>query len=228
MAAGDFAYFEKMVLKPTWKEVLIELISSNKIDPWDIDITALADAFLHKVREIKKMDFALEANLILASSILLKYKSEYLKFLNYQANLDQYLDNASEENLRIPLDSIPELSFTSRVPPKRQITLEDLLAEMEKAIKYESNDRQKVIKGAITETIDIELPQRDLENDMKEVFESIKNNIDQSGWALFSNITKKSNNVVYLLLCLLYLFQEEKIDLRQDEIFGEVLIKIKN
>ncbi len=231
MASGlesrPFNYLQNIVEKPTWKEVLLDLIHSNSIDPWNIDIHQLADAFMKKIKELESVDFALEANVILAAAILLKYKSEYLRSLsidpNQQTALDDYLPDE-----RVPIDEIPQLAFASRIPPKRQITLEELMGEMERIIKYDDENRIKIPKGSIVDTVDLELSEHDVDHDIDQLFQQIKQNTDAQGWSLFSKLTtgKSMREVVYSLLCLLYLAQRQDIDIRQDDMFGEIFIKI--
>jgi segregation and condensation protein A len=208
LEARPFNYLENIVEKPTWKEVLLDLIHSNSIDPWNIDIHQLADAFMKKVKELESVDFALEANVILAAAILLKYKSEYLRTINIDPNQQTALDDYMPDE-RVSFDEIPQLTFASRIPPKRQITLEELMGEMERIIKYDDENRIKIPKGSIVDTVDLELSEHDVDHDIEQLYEKIKSNTDSQGWSLFSSLTKDKpmREVVYSLLCLLYLAQ---------------------
>lgn len=217
-------YFESMVSKPTWKDILLDSISSNSIDPWNIDLLALSDAFIKKVREMESMDFILQANVILAASILLKYKSNYLKMFSYQAEITDFVPE--EEPLAI--SDIPALAFASRIPPKRQITLDELVGEMERILKYDAVERVHIPRGAITETIDMELSERDIERDMDLLLTDIRSNTDSEGWSLFSRVTHGTDpcQLVYSLICLLHLVQFGHIDVKQDELYGEIFIQL--
>jgi segregation and condensation protein A len=220
----SFSTLENVVSKPTWKDILLDLMASNSFDPWNIDIMEISDAFIKKVRDMEKMNFALQANVILAASILLKYKSNYLRFLNVQqADMTDFLP---EEPEQVDPDSLPSLTLSSRIPPKRQITLDELINEMEKVIKYDDTERVRVPRGAITETVDLELPERNIEDDMKDILVKVKESRDSEGWSLFSHITsgRDTQQMVYALLCLLHLVQTDSVDLRQDKLFGEIFI----
>lgn len=229
MQLQSFSHLENMVSKPTWKDILLELMSSEKIDPWNIDISELADAFIKKVREIEAMDFALQANVILAASILLKYKSNYLKLLRYQSDLSDF-DSAEfvPDESGVAIEELPELTFSSRIPPKRQITADELIQEMEKLIKFDNIDRVIIPRGSIVETVDLELYQRDIEKDMETTLKKVVASTDSEGWSLFSKITAGADfrDIVYTLLCLLHMVQAGVIDIRQDEIFGEIFIHL--
>lgn len=220
----SFSYLERMVAKPTWKEMLLDLVASNSIDPWNIDLVHLSDAFMKRIREMEKMDFVVPANVILAAAIMLKYKSNYLKFLNYQSELPEFIPEPEAAGA----EPLPQLMLSARIPPKRQITLDDLLGEMERIIKYDEGERVHVPRGAITETVDLELPEHDIEEDMAGVLQRVRESTDSEGWSLFSRITAGYDlrKTVYTLLCLLHLTQNEAVSLRQDEIFGELFIRL--
>ena len=222
----SFDHFEDMVSKPTWKDILMDLMASNTFDPWNVDLMNLSDAFIAKVREMEKMDFVIQANVILAASILLKYKSDYLKLLSYQTDLAEF--PAAEEE-REPIEEIPQLTLSARIPPRRQITADELISEMEKIIKYEDIERVRIPRGAIVETVDLELNEHDIENDLEQILQKIRDNTDDEGWSLFSALTDGNDirHVVHTLLCVLYLVQSGSLDITQDKMFEEIFIHIK-
>lgn len=224
----SFSYLERMVTKPTWKEILLDLIASDAVDPWNIDLVVLSDAFLKRIKEMEKMDFVVPANVILAAAILLKYKSNYLKFLNYQSELPEFIPEADVAGAGA--EQLPVLTLSSRIPPKRQITIEDLLGEMERIIKYDTGEHVTVPRGSITEIVDLELPEHDIEHDLADVLERVRTGTDSEGWSMFSRLTEGYDlrKTVYTLLCLLHLMQNESVDLRQDEFFGELFIRLLN
>ncbi len=225
MQLQSFSHLENMVSKPTWKDILLELIATNSIDPWNIDLVALSDAFIKKVREMERMDFAVQANVILAASILLKYKSNYLKMLSYQSEIPEFAPGGEEAGVPL-VEEYPELTLSSRIPPKRQITIEELIGEMERIIKYDETERVHIPRGAIMETFDMELPDRDIDADMDRVMARVSQSTDSEGWSLFSKLTAgmEMRDTVYTLICILHLVQAGRLDIRQDTMFGEVFV----
>lgn len=220
----QFNYIENMVSKPTWKDILLELIASNSIDPWNIDLILLADGFIKKVKDMERMDFVVQANVILAASILLKYKSDCLKALSVQTDI---MDFAAEGEPGLPeAEELPQLTLSSRIPPKRQITLDELVSEMERIIKYDEIERVRIPRGGIMETIDMDLGERNIEADMALTLARIRQNTDSEGWSVFSRLIGGSDmrDTVYTLLCVLHLVQLGSLDLRQDKMFGEIFI----
>jgi len=217
---------ESIVQKPTWKQILLDLIDSKRLDPWNIDLLAVADGFMKKVQEMHKPDFVIHANVILAAAILLRYKSDYLKFLQYQSTVPEFA--GEPDPMAFEGEVIPQLSLASRIPPKRQITLNELVEEMERIIKYESSDRMlpRLPKGSVDEIVNIELNEFDIEKKMNELLNTIHSSVDSEGWVLFSKIVANQDKTetIYSLLSVLHLTQERKIDLLQDELFGEIFI----
>ncbi len=218
---------DRMVARPSWKTILLELIESKKLDPWNIDIVEISDAFLKKIREMEKLDLIVQANVILAAAILLRYKSDYLRFLQYQEQMTDYIP---EEAPPLESDEIPQLTLSSRIPPKRQVTLDELVKEMEKVIKYDSDERLvHKTRGGIDTIIDLKLNGVDIEAKMELLVEKIRGSVDEEGWTMFSRLIEKSNDkheLIYALMSVLHLTQKERIDIRQDALFDEIFIKL--
>lgn len=211
---------EKIILKPTWKETLLELITHERLDPWNIEITVLADSFLKRIKEMKTLELHIPANIILASAILLKYKSDILRIEDDVEEEPAVYEEAEYEE-------IPGLELVSRIPPKRQISVDELIKEMEHVL--ERYDNKKILKPEkIEEVLTLPAPQFDIEERMEHVFECIKQNLDKEGWTTFSELleTKKVDEIIYTLLSLLHLWQKRLIDLKQDTFFGEIFIRI--
>lgn len=224
MGKDQMGHLESMVSKPTWKQILLDLILSDDLDPWNIDIISISNAFLKKVKEMEKLDLMIPANIILASAILLRYKSAYLKLYEPVVEVEEV--NAEET----VFEQIPDLEMSSRIPPKRQITLDELVNEMEKVIKYDTNERKVKIKGGIQEIVNLRLSDSDIEKRMSEIFNKIRENVDNEGWITFSKISSGSTSVekIYVLLSLLHLTQKQVVEIKQDELFGEIFIHLNS
>ena len=62
----------------TWQTMLYDLVRSEEMNPWDIDIAVLAQKFFEMIGTLKEMDFRIPGKIILAAAILLKIKSVQL------------------------------------------------------------------------------------------------------------------------------------------------------
>ena len=66
----------ELAQQPEWKVMLYDVIQKEKMDPWNVDITLLTEKFMENLRQMKQFNFRVPANAILASSILLRFKSD--------------------------------------------------------------------------------------------------------------------------------------------------------
>ena len=47
---------EKIVALPTWREMLLDLVATKKLDPWNIDIVEIATGYLEKIKKMEMLD----------------------------------------------------------------------------------------------------------------------------------------------------------------------------
>src|SRR5271165_6918268 len=64
--------------KLTWHEIIYDLINTEQLDPWDVDICLLTNKYLERVRLLEEADFMISSKVLLAAAILLRIKSEIL------------------------------------------------------------------------------------------------------------------------------------------------------
>ncbi len=78
-----------------WQEIIYDLINTEQLDPWDINITILTDKYLEKISQLEEADFFVSSKVLLAASLLLRIKSEIL--LNkYIKSIDEILFGSKE------------------------------------------------------------------------------------------------------------------------------------
>jgi len=56
----------------TWKDIIYDLVKSDQMDPWDIDIAKLTKLFIDKLKNLKKFNFKVSGKAVLAAALLLK------------------------------------------------------------------------------------------------------------------------------------------------------------
>ena len=61
-----------------WQEIIYDLINTEQLDPWDIDITVLTEGYLQKIQNLEEADFFVSSKVLLAAALLLRIKSEIL------------------------------------------------------------------------------------------------------------------------------------------------------
>ena len=79
-----------------WQEIIYDLINTEQLDPWDVDIVILSNKFFEKIQEYEELDYFVSSKVLLAASLLLRIKSEFL--LNkYIINIDDILFGKKEQ-----------------------------------------------------------------------------------------------------------------------------------
>ena len=79
-----------------WQEIIYDLINTEQLDPWDINLSVLTNKYLAKIQELEEADFFVSSKVLLAASLLLRIKSEIL-LNHYIPSLDDILFGKKEE-----------------------------------------------------------------------------------------------------------------------------------
>ncbi|MFH1448787.1 MAG: segregation/condensation protein A [Candidatus Micrarchaeota archaeon] len=213
---------EKLVVQPTWRDVLMDLVIEEKLDPWDIDIIQVTEKYLKKIQTLQSLDLRIPANIILAAAILLRFKSETLKLVEEEQVVTEEVYVGDEG---APTE-VPILSLRTRIPPKRRVNLNELINTLSEVIDAQKRRASNAFRPR--PIMSIEIPKEDIEERMNSLFDRVKEIADDEGLLLFSDLVckKGSREVVMLLLPLLHLAQNRKIDLMQEKMFGEIFIRI--
>jgi segregation and condensation protein A len=218
-----------------WQDIIYDLINSEQLDPWDINITILTEKFLEKIHELEEADFFISSKVLLAASLLLRIKSELL--LNkYVRSIDEILFGKKEkkENKfeRIELDEdIPELIPRSPLPRFKKVTLKQLVESLSKAIDTENKRIRKEIinKNALRE-MSFSLPKKkfSIRDKIREIYlklsEHFSVNKDHKKVPFNVFVGEKREEKISSFPPLLHLENQQKVWLEQDAPFEEIHI----
>jgi len=221
-----------------WQEIIYDLINTEQLDPWDIDIIILSNKYLEKISTIEEADFFVSSKVLLAASLLLRIKSEIL--LNrYIKSIDEILFGKKEQQKysleRIELDeNIPELIPRSPLPRFRKVTLKELMDSLNKAIITENRRIRKEIitRNTLRETA-FALPKRkfSIKDKIIEVYRSLidkfKTDKQKNKISYDEFVNNNRDEKILSFLPLLYLEEQKKIWLEQEKPFEEVYIWLK-
>jgi chromatin segregation and condensation protein Rec8/ScpA/Scc1 (kleisin family) len=218
--------------KESWEDVIYYIVSVENIDPWNVDLVKLSTSFLAFVRKVRDLDFRIPAKIVFVSAILLKLKSENLMIF------DEEEETAAEKLLKEgkPFEELGldpnqiSLGYPMKRIPKRQVTLEELMAALKAAtrVKERRDIRHRLWKEHATANIQTG-------EGIEQRIERIMGNIDrmlaaaQTGKVEFKEIVKewRREKIVEHLLPVLHLEQEQKIETEQIEFFREIFVKRK-
>jgi len=220
----------------TWQSILLDLIRSEQMNPWDIDISILSQRYIESVRKMQEANFLISGKILLACALLLKIKSN--KLVNEEIyNFDSQLFRQEEtfEELEQLFDEAPNpeyekprLTIKTPMPRKRKVTLQDLMSALQKALDVE---RRRNIKKELFDSIKVEIPQKKI--DISEIITDIYNKIldyfkTKKEKLTFTNLVNsdKKEDKVYTFIPLLHLDNQEKVNITQEEPFGEISIEI--
>lgn len=217
---------EKIVEYPTWREMLLDLVTQNQLDPWNIDIVLVTANYIERIRKMEMLDLRVPANLILAAAILIRFKSDALRF--------EEETQVSTEETYVPEEggepeTIPMLELKTRIPPKRMVTLDELLVAMEKVFDDQKKREARAAKIEIPAVINIQLPEFNIEQRMDDVYRRIVEAKDVEGLTTFNAILKshEAYEMIATLLPVLHLSQDKKISIFQEKFFGEIFIRVR-
>ena len=222
---GEDLRLEKLVEFPTWREMLLDLVAAKRLDPWNIDIVEVTSGYIERIKKMEMLDLRVPANLILAAAILLRFKSDALRFEEEEQVVVQetYVDEDSSPEV------IPVLELKTRIPPKRMVTLDELLLAMEKVFEDQKKREDKAAKIEIPSVINIQLPEFNIEQRMAEVYRRVNEEKDSEGLATFTSILndKTPLGIITTLLPVLHLVQDRKLSIFQEKFFGEIFIRVR-
>ncbi|MFA5126028.1 MAG: ScpA family protein [archaeon] len=211
-----------LIDQPAWKTILIDLVETEKMNPWDIDVVLLAEKYLKKISELQGNNLRVPANAILACAILVKTKSKYLRLSS--------LDDADAKSALTPeqralmLNQIPDL-LAGRVAREGRITLDELVSSIEDIIQRttpKKNGARNIPR------IEINFDSSSIEEKMQEILDLIIKKVDSQGIVLFNDLleNKEIDSVVETFLPVLFLMNNGKIIAYQNEFFGEIFVKL--
>jgi len=222
-----------------WQEIIYDLINTEQLDPWDINIVILTDKFLEKIEKFEEMDFFISSKVLLAASLLLRIKSEFL-LSHYVKSIDEILFGKNEKKKvefeRIELDEdIPLLVPKTPIPRFRKVSLKELIESLNKAIITENRRIKKEIlnTNALRES-GISLPKRrfNIQDKLNEISEKVINffssNKEHKKVSYSNLIGVDKEERIASFFPLLQLDNNKKVWLEQEKHFDEIHIWIKD
>ncbi|MEK6959013.1 MAG: ScpA family protein [archaeon] len=212
-----------LIDQPAWKTILLDLVQSEKMDPWDIDVIALAEKYIKKINELESTNLRVPANAILACAILLKTKSKYLRLTDLDKVEKPIL---TEEQRQLLFAEIPDL-MSNRSAREGRITLDELVSSIEDIIHQTT---PKKGSDRYVPRMEINFDTSSIEDRMGEVLELIKAKADSQGIVLFDNLleNKECDSIINTFLPVLFLMNSGKILAYQSEFYGQIFVKIIN
>ena len=220
----------------SWQQIIQDLIKSEQLDPWDIDLSQLTRKYLEKVHELEESNFVIPAKVLLCAAILLRVKSELL-INKYIKSLDEILFGRPEKKdkppIEINLDDVSELFPRTPLPRQKRVTLPELIQALNRAMDTEHRRIKKevAVKHAISRFNQF-LPKSktDVRFKIKAIFDKIKRFFSQGGKGKMSyaELSPTTEEKRLTFAPVLHLDNQERILLEQTKHFDEIFIHLKN
>ena len=222
----------------TWQTIIHELIKSEQMDPWDIDISILSQRYMETVRKLQEMNFFISGKVILACALLLKIKSDKL-VAEEIAGFDSYLFNKQEieeleefaqENQRYSDMDIPKLAIKTPQARKRKVSVTDLISALQKALEVSNKKVLRKIQEESFRGPPIPEKRYDITELLQKMFEKINMQLLFTDAITFSSLLEsdKKEDRIMAFIPLLHLDFQNKIILDQKEHFGEIEVRLRS
>jgi segregation and condensation protein A len=229
--------FYDLLLKQelSWQSIIYDLIQTEQLDPWDIDLVILTQKYLEKLKELEEANFFVSSKVLLAASLLLRIKSEIL--LNtYLKSLDEILFGKKEEKQniieRIEIDEseLPELIPKTPLPRFRQVSIQELITALGKAINTENRRIKREINIKRAEKmsqVDIPKERINIKDRIRTIYAKIRtyfNKKPKQRLSFTELAGERREDKLACFLPVLHLDNQQKIWLEQEQHFDEIWI----
>jgi segregation and condensation protein A len=218
----------------SWEQILNQIIAWEGLDPWDLDLKKLSEAFMGYLKKLDELDFAIPAKYIIIAAVLLRMKSDHLHFLDI---LDgQEMPDVQDFD---PLDLEVEGNGNGQkfeinpvtAPPKRfarrRVMVDDLVLALRRAMK--TQEKRIVRHKRLAERIIIN--QEDVSRRITGLYQRINALLKgmKEEEVKFSKLVPKweRGHIVQTFMPLMHLDCDKKVECRQEEMFDEIFVKRK-
>jgi len=217
----------------TWEGTLRRLTAD--MDPWDIDIGALARRYREWVRAMRELKFEIPGRVVLTCSILLRMQSDELLASarprsEFIAKLEEAVEEAEEE-WAPPLEPEDAFVLPVRRIPRRRVTLNDLRTALAAALRV-TRRREKRKSSRLEETEDIfehfEIGGNDFTDRLRALFSRIKKLLTGRRAISFFRLLERGDRDerVSRFVEVLHLAAQGEIACEQKEFLGDIIIKL--
>lgn len=222
------------------------MAKKGEIDPWNINVVDVTDRFLRRIETAKKLDLRVSGRVLLYAAILVRMKAEAITLEAIGAEeqgeeeFEDYYDSFYflDEPVEFP-EELDEESFDDVIlealTHKRRVrkitTLKDLIDELRRAEEVERRRRRRKRREK-REEIGIDAALRvPHEESLEEMIARVENEIfevlrKKNTTTLFSLVRLSDiSTLVDYYVSILHLAFRRKVEIRQEEFYGDIEIQ---
>ncbi|MFW6285652.1 MAG: segregation/condensation protein A [Nanoarchaeota archaeon] len=230
-----------------WKSFLYDLIYTQNLDPWNIDLSILTKKYIESLKKLKEIDFDVSGKFLTIAVFLLKTKTQALlekdirgmdnAIASVEADQDgiEELDSLEELDNMIDQESSKKktykITYRNPIARKRKVTIFDLIQTLEKTIEQSNRRRENFFQRHGSSKYDGPMYQKkpkDLKQLINELLDLIVQNInDKKAHVTFSHITngiEHKMGIIEKFMPLLHLHNQSRVEVKQNYHFGDIEI----
>ena len=226
----------------TWQTLIFDLIKTEQMDPWDINVSLLSKMYIKALKKIKELNLRISGKMLLAAALLLRIKStrlvgdDLLEFDRLLASGENPNDLYGEEGF--VEGQLNQMGMTmgqgqttliprTPQPRKRKVSVYDLIDALAIALNVR---RRRILSQIQTRTLDIPENKFDISQLMDDLYNVVVEFLmrDNSEKVAFSNLIpgEAKRDKVLTFIPLLHLTNSRKIDLEQKKHFEEIWVSL--
>jgi segregation and condensation protein A len=221
----------------SWQAIINDLIKTEQLDPWNIDLAILADRYVEIIQQLEEANFFVSSKVLLACALLLRFKSEILNN-DYIRNLDEAIYGKKEdkkytlERIELDEDELPILVPRTPMPRFKRVTLKELMSALNKAIETEGRRIRKDIRSRQAEkSAFVVMPKENripLRDRIQEIMARIVDHLRElnNGELTFNELCPTREEKIVTFLPMLHLDNNEKIYTKQHKAFQDIFINL--
>lgn len=232
-------------------EVLVQMAKTGKIDPWNIDISDIADKYMMHIAQSKSNNLRLSGRTLFFLAVLLKLKSNILVGIDPTEfdiknepiqDSDEIDDSFFPEDPYadfpdnvIPIENIIQRRTSVKLNRNRIVTLKDLIRQLE---FYEQLDKKQAIKSSLErakrrvrnyanlspEDIVNLAHEEYIESGVKILHENLIKIFEKEEKVELTTLTLLGLDKISAYISLLFLTAESDFELQQDEFYSDLYV----
>jgi chromatin segregation and condensation protein Rec8/ScpA/Scc1 (kleisin family) len=211
-------------LRPPWN-ILFEISKLEKLTPWNVNIAYLLNSFLSEMERMGKVDFRASGVALDSSALIYLMKSKLLLTLQ-----------EPPAGPKPPGDFVPPPLFLPLRHELTSTTIQHLLEVLDDVLKGEKlTHLDRVVQQPVLPAFSEILPQFDaflqeIEVEMDKFYALLREKVKGAGIIEFSKLAKDATRTeaIRMFLLLLFLAQDGKVNLWQNEETEELYIAVGN
>lgn len=218
----------------TWRTILLDLVQTEQMDPWDINITLITEKYIQVIKQLKEHDLRISGKMLLAAALLLRIKSTTfiekdladfdLLLAGEEYNEDELYEGSNDIDGKAARQKY-QLIPRNPQPRSRKVSIHDLVEALQKAMETKRRilAQQKPVKFIIPKKgMDIVEVIYDLYH--KIMYYSGKSAEQLTFTKLLPPRAGKQDKA-YTFIPLLHLEMLRKVDTVQQKPFDEIYIR---